>query len=211
MSVMKTAIALLALVLAAPASACSGTPREPPDLSGDETRARAVAERLRSAQERREAVRREAWMRLEQDPAYRALEERRRAAAYRSPDYEAASEAMRALAQSRVWSAVRAADPVEVQEHAYLCGSRRLADGHEINAGSSWSVRNEDRPELGWVEVDGPEVHYLMEHGRATRELLETLERLLAAPPAASAPRAVAPGLSRAALRLEGLRAPAWD
>lgn len=211
---MTKALSLLlaALVLAAaPASACSRNPREPGDLTADAGRVKRVAERLRSAQDVREKARVESWARLKADPVYQDLDRKQAALRWNSPEWTEVRRLMTLIEEREVWAKVTAADLLDVRHHTLLCGSVTLEDGHSINAGSSWSVRNVARRDLGWVEFDGPEGHYLLEHGQATPFLLEALERLIDAAPAAAAPPAPKPLTLLEPARLQGFAAPRWD
>lgn len=203
---------LAALLLGgAPASACSNNPREPREMTADAGRVKRVAERLRSAQDVREKARVEAWARLKADPIYQELDKKQDALPWNSPERTEVRRLMTLIEGREVWAKVTAADPLDVRHNAYLCGNVTLEDGHSINAGSSWDVRNEGRRDLGWVEIDGPEGHYLLEHGQATPFLLEALERLIDAAPAAAAPPAPKPLTLLEPARLQGFAAPRWD
>jgi hypothetical protein len=211
---MTTVLPLLLAALfvpAAPASACSRNPREPLGLTADAARVKRVADRIRSAQEVREKARAEAWARLKADAIYQEFDKKRSELAWNSPERADVNRLMRLIEDREVWAKVTAADPLDVVHTAYLCGNVTLEDGHSINAGSSWSVSHEARPDLGRVDIDGPEGHYLLEHGQATPFLLEALERLIDATPAAAAPPAPKPLTLLEPARLEVFAAPRWD
>ena len=174
-----------------PAAACGDRPSTPVGMLVDEARFRPLGQRVLEALDRRDEVRSELMAELEADEAYKALVKSRWDAGWGSAEEKRLSQLIDQMLAARVWDRVRAAAPVNVDHISFLCGSVTLEDGHSINAGSSWSISNDLRPELGTLKITGAEMHYLLDHGQATPELAKALEELLRTP--APAPPAAAP------------------
>lgn len=183
----------LLLTSVSPAAACGERPSTPVGMLVDEARFRPLGQRVLEALDRREEVRSELMAELEADEAYKALVKSRGAAGWGSPEEKRLSKLIDEMLAGRVWNRVKAVAPVNVDHISFLCGSVTLEDGHSINAGSSWSISNDLRPELGRLDIGGAEMHYLLEHGQATPELAKALEEMLRVPASAPAAPAAAP------------------
>lgn len=212
------AAALLAAALlapAVPAAACgSERPSRPDGMIADEARLRPLVEKLKAAQEGRERASERLWDVLKRREDYQALDKARGTARWGSPERNELGKRIDELTQREVWDKLKTVAPVRVYHAAYLCGSVTLDDGHSINKGSSWSIANELRPELGTLNAGGAEMHYLMEHFSATPSLIERLEKILEETPAASAPvpaKAAELELGRVSAALAPLSLPRWD
>lgn len=173
-----------------PVAACGERPSTPAGMVVDEARLIPLGRRVLEALDRRDEVRSELMAELEADEAYKALVKSRDAAGWGSAEEKRLSTLIDKMTAG-VWDRVKAAAPVNVDHMSLLCGSVTLEDGHSINAGSSWSISNDLRPELGRLHIGGAEMHYLLDHGQATPKLSQALEELLRAPtPSPDAPPA---------------------
>ena len=149
----------------------------------DSPRGARIAAALTKAQKEREAAIEKRFDEVKADPRHKEIEKRRGDLNWGTPAREAVDKEMDVFMQAELHSGIERRFPVIVRHTTYLCGSTRLPDGHEINAGSSWSVMNAKLPELSWTSFSGAEMHYILEHGQGRPERLELLEKLLELPP----------------------------
>lgn len=184
---MKNALWLASLLLvpAAPALACGDRVRLPSDMRED-ARVKSLVQRMLAAQELWEKTRKELFAAAEKDPAYVAAQKAYEAVSYDDPARKALEKEFNALRDRLVWDRLTTAVPVRVRHNMYLCGSTRLDCGHSINAGSSWTIRDDSRPELDYFSLPGAEMHMAEEHGQASAWTLSQLEKFLEKAPRAA-------------------------
>jgi hypothetical protein len=211
---MRIALLLAAALFAhpSPAAACGDRPIRPSGMVKDEARLKPLVERMLAARALRDKVQDETWKAVMEDPDFQALKKRYMDADRNSPEGAALRAEYDARMKRDIWDKVSAAAPVLVRHNTFLCGSVTLDDGHSINANSSWSIKNESRPELEELNVSGAAMHYLMEHREATPRLVERLEELLQDRPAVEAPKASRLDPERAARMRSFIAVPsAWN
>lgn len=177
------------LLAAAPAWSCDNKADAPRDMITDSPRGARIAAALTKAQTQRSEAVRKRFTEIKADPRYRDIEKREDALGWSDAEIPARAavrnerNAFMAEREAELQADIERRFPVNVNHTAYLCGSARLPDGHEINAGSSWSIRNARLPELKEVQFSGAEMHYILEHGQGQPARLDLLERLLELPP----------------------------